>query len=58
MVGAGTVGLAIAGLLAKSGCSALFLDKQGSIIQGISFLNSEVIYDDIYYSAKFKRLRC
>ncbi len=49
IVGAGAVGLAIGRALAQQGHEVLVLESQGSIGQGVSSRNSEVIHAGIYY---------
>ena len=49
VIGAGAVGLAVAGALAARGCSTVVLEKEAGIGQGISSRNSEVIHAGLYY---------
>jgi len=49
VVGAGAVGLACGYALAKRGLSVVVLDKNGTIGEGVSSRNSEVIHGGLYY---------
>jgi L-2-hydroxyglutarate oxidase LhgO len=49
VIGAGVVGLAVAGALARAGFQTLVLEAEGSFGTGISSRNSEVIHAGIYY---------
>src|SRR3954452_23441959 len=49
VVGAGVVGLAIAGALAQAGREVIILEAAEAIGTGISSRNSEVIHAGIYY---------
>jgi len=49
VVGAGVVGLAVAGALALAGRECLVVEREAAIGQGVSSRNSEVIHAGLYY---------
>ena len=50
VVGAGAVGLAVAYALAQRGLSAIVLEREPAVGQGISSRNSEVVHGGLYYA--------
>jgi L-2-hydroxyglutarate oxidase LhgO len=57
VVGAGVVGLAVARALARSGLETIVAEAQGSIGQGVSSRNSEVIHAGLYYAPGSQKAR-
>ncbi len=49
VIGAGVVGLAVAGALAQTGQDVLVLEREGRMGQGISSRSSEVLHAGLYY---------